>query len=451
MYRKIEDLLGRWVEKKNRKPLVLRGARQVGKSTVVRNFCRDSGINLVEVNLERYPELETVFKSMDPQKIILAIQALPKIKFEKNNLLFFDEIQAIPIAIQALRYFYEDIPELKVIAAGSLLEFVLREHNFSMPVGRIEFLNMFPMDFEEFLMAMEESVLLQRKKEVLKDLVIDPVSHSRLLELQRLYMYVGGMPEAVHTYVETKDLSTVRDVHESILETYRSDFPKYVGSRNISRVQRVFNFAAAKGGEKVKYSNIDGNEQARTLRSDLDILSLAGVHIQIFHSDCSGLPLAAEKDSRVFKLLFLDIGLTCCVQRLTWNAIRELSERQLINEGKLAEQFAAQELVSLSNRNSFPELFYWLREGRSNNAEVDFVIEHQGRVLPIEVKSGKSGTLKSLNQFCIKHKPKTAVRFDLNLPSKQKIAVRDTGKKANSEFDLLNLPLYSVASLFAEE
>ncbi len=445
MQRHLEQKLRFWFKKTKRKPLVIRGARQVGKSTLVRLFAAAEGLTLIEVNLERHPMLKEVFKTNDVDKVLAQLSALPGVPTITGHcLLFLDEIQAVPEAIPCLRYFFEDKPSLPVIAAGSLLEFALREHNFSMPVGRIEYLQMFPMTFSEFLLALGEAKLLESLTTYSLNTEIGVIVHQRLSELQRLYMFVGGMPEAVETYVGTRQLESVTDVHASIVETYRDDFPKYCGTRNLGRVKQVFDFAAQNVGRKIKYRNISPSDQSASLKTDIDLLCRARVISKVIHSHCTGLPLAADVDEKAFKLVFLDIGLMNYVTGVTFRSYLKLTDRALIHEGGLAEQFIGQELLAQMPTQGLPKLHYWLREGRTNNAEVDFVVAVGSTIVPIEVKAGKSGTLKSLHQLMgLKSLPR-ALRFDLNPPSVQRVnahfIVDQETRTVN--YELISWPLY---------
>ncbi|MDP2286484.1 MAG: AAA family ATPase, partial [Pseudohongiella sp.] len=300
-------LLDKWHKKANRKPLVVQGARQVGKSTLIELFTQQHKLPLAAVNLERFFDLTPAFDSNDPRTILNTLEALPKIgSIQAQSLLFLDEIQAVPEAIPALRYFYEDMPELAVVCAGSLLEYALRDHHFSMPVGRVEYLHMGPMTFTEFLDALDEPRLLATINEYAPGQSINPVIHQRLLELLRHYFYVGGMPEAVGVFGDTRSLQEVSDVHSSIIQTYREDFPKYIGSRSLSRMQHVFNFAARNIGKKVKYSQFSSDDASVTIKTDLELLCMARVLSKVVHSHCNGLPLQAETEDKIYKLLFLD-------------------------------------------------------------------------------------------------------------------------------------------------
>ncbi len=450
MQRQQLPFLTRWLHNKNRKPLVIRGARQVGKSTLVQLFAEQQGMTLLTVNLERYPALASTFASNDPEKVLQQIEALPRMPpINEQALLFLDEIQAVPEAIPALRYFYEDRPQLPVVCAGSLLEFVLVAHQFSMPVGRVQYLHMGPMTFSEFLLALGENKLYQVVTEFQLGDDIGVLVHQRLLELLRSYYFVGGMPEAVAVFADTRRYQPVSDVHHSIIETYRDDFPKYGKYRDHHRMLDVFNFAARHVGVKVKYSNISREDQSAALKKDLELLCMARVISKVMHSHCSGLPLQASLDEKVYKLLFLDVGLMNAICGLNWRTLSQFDELKLVNEGAIAEQFIGQHLQALLADSPNRELTYWLREGRSTNAELDYVVALEGQIIPIEVKAGASGSMKSLHQFMAEKQAPFAVRFDAGLPAVSTVnaSVNSNNQQQAVSYRLVSLPLYLVERL----
>lgn len=451
MRRAAEERLVEWLGSEYRKPLVIRGARQVGKSTLIRHFAERNHRRLHEVNLERHPRLASLFESQDTDRIRRELEFLCQNGpvSGADSLLFLDEIQATPIAIQTLRYFYEDCPELAVIAAGSLLEFALADHSFSMPVGRVEYLFLGPMTFQEYLLAADEVDLLALLESWTWDKPFPTSAHERLLDRQRSYLLTGGMPEAVDRFIATGDLEQARQVQVSVLETFRDDFGKYARKGDLSRLHRIFDYVPAAIGEKLKYSNVDPKQRSRDLGAALDLLVKAQVVLLAYHSDATGLPLGATLNDRVFKPYFLDCGLVSAQCGITGLTLEQLRSTSFINEGKLAEQFIAQHLIQLGRQDARPQLTYWLREGRSANAEVDFVMELAGSVMPLEVKAGKSGTLKSLLQFVHQRGMPAAVRFDLGLPSRQRVehALRQAKGSVEVSYDLLSLPLYLVEQL----
>ncbi len=450
MQRQQLHFLYNWLHNKNRKPLIIRGARQVGKSTLVELFARQNQQILHNVNLERHLELSDVFSTKDPEQIIQQLEFLPNMKSIRNDtLLFLDEIQAVPEAIPTLRYFYEDFPDLPVISAGSLLEFALSDHTFSMPVGRVQYLHMGPMTFSEFLLAIEEKNLADFIDNYDPGQQIGEIVHQRLLHLLRSYYYVGGMPEAVAVFADSHSYKDVSEIHNSIIETYRDDFPKYAGSRNLNRMLNVFNFAARNVGVKIKYSTISRQDQSVTIKKDIELLTMARVIGKVVHCHCSGLPLQADIEERVYKLLFLDVGLMNAICGLDWRSISQMDEIKLINQGAIAEQFIGQHLQAMLANKLNRELNYWLREGRSSNAEVDFVVGIGGNIIPIEVKSGATGSMKSLHQFMGTKQAPFAIRFDTQLPSTHTIDTVINVKKQlkQVQYSLISLPLYLVERL----
>jgi hypothetical protein len=440
--------LGEWLKSDRRKPLVVRGARQVGKSTLVRQFALDNNLILHEINLERHPKLTDLFSTHDTGKIIKELQYICKkgpIEPEKG-LLFLDEIQAVPVAIQTLRYFYEDLPQLPVIAAGSLLEFSLAKHSFSMPVGRIEYLFLGPVTFKETLSALGEEDLLELITGYHPPDTFPVAAHERLLEILRLFFLTGGMPEAVQVYLDTGNLEKVFDVHASILETYKDDFAKYASQSDLLRLHRVFDYIPIGAGNRIKYVNIDPHDQARDLGRALDLLAKAQVVLKAYHTDASGIPIRATADQKKFKTFFMDCGLMNSMCGIRWFSSENLKTADFINKGRVAEQFVAQHIAFAGKNNISPSLMYWLREGKTSNAEIDFVLQLAGTIVPVEVKAGKSGTLKSLLQFIHQKRIAKAIRFDMNTPSIQRVthSIRQAVNTVDVSFDLLSLPLYMV-------
>ncbi len=436
-----------WFNKSNRKPLILRGARQVGKSTLVREFAKKRKKNLIEINLERHLFLDDIFKTLDMDAALREIEALSEIPIsDPDTILFLDEIQSTPHALQLLRYFFEEKKELPVIAAGSLLEFTLSDHSFSMPVGRIEYIHLGPMTFSEFITAVEPSLTRYIEKFSMSS-PLPITAHEKLKKRQRDYVLIGGMPEAVQVWCKTGSIRDVADIHQSITETYQDDFSKYARSQQLALMQRVFRTIPRIVGKKIKYSNISREHPSRKIKDTLELLSKAKICHRIYHSHCSGLPLNADIKETVYKLLFMDIGMMNHICGNDWTFLQSFPDHDLVNEGAIAEQFIGQHL--LSAHTSSPSLNYWIRQAKTSNAEVDYVISHGPLIIPIEVKSGKSGSLKSLQQFVTKKATPLAVRFDLNPPGIQdvshQISTRNGIESAN--YKLLSLPLYLVEAL----
>ncbi|MDJ0837392.1 MAG: AAA family ATPase [Acidobacteriota bacterium] len=446
MYRIAEQKLEQWYRSRRRKPLVIRGARQVGKSTLVRRFARARNLPLAEVNLEKQPQLNAVFETKDIERILQELEGVVRHPISADHLLFLDEIQATPQALAALRYFFEERPELAVVCAGSLLEFALSDAKWSMPVGRVTYLNMGPMTIEEFLLALDEEDLLQHIRNYTWEGSLPETVHERLLVRQRQFCFTGGLPEAVLTYVESGSLEEVSQVQDELLESYRDDFYKYGNQADQIRLRQVMEFAARNAGTKIKYRNISQLEQSRTLKRVIELLCNARVVSRCFHTHGSGVPLFGEIDERVYKLLFLDVGLLNRICGLDWRHLASLDRQQFVNQGTIAEQFVGQHLLFDFGGLAPTALCYWLREGKGNNAEVDYLVSHGPWVIPVEVKAGPGGRLRSLHQFLSMKHGEHAVRFDLNLPSSAAMSVRLPGKGA-LDYHLHSLPLYMAGEL----
>jgi predicted AAA+ superfamily ATPase len=451
MKRKLAQLLKKWHSSQVRKPLVLRGARQVGKSTLVRLFAEEHGLDLLEVNLERHRDMDRIFAGLDVPLILGNLEAISGRRVGPRTLIFLDEIQATPHALEALRYFFEERPDLPVVAAGSLLEFALSREAFSMPVGRIQYLFLQPMGFGEFLQVVDPPSL-----EWLESLDLDrpdafPLeAHKRLLARQREYLLVGGMPEAVQCFAHTRDLASVTSIQNGILNTYVDDFAKYARQADLADLQRLFRNLPLHLGKKAKYTHLLPDATSAHSRKLLELLIKAQVALPVHGSDCAGIPLRAGMNPRVLKLYFLDTGLVSRLLGQDWIELQSLPERTLINEGPLAEQFIAQHLCLDPTFETPPEMFYWLSENKNANAEVDFVISQGRLILPVEVKAGKSGTLKSLHLLCGRRHFQHAIRFDLSPPSTQEIHTHLTDKRGRdmaSHYRLHSLPLYAVEKL----
>ena len=440
--------LNTWLKKKRRKPLILRGARQVGKSTLVRMFAQSSGLKLHEINLERNLYLNDIFKKLDTELILRELEALSDKIHTANSILFLDEIQATPYALQALRYLYEDHPELAVVAAGSLLEFTLSDHNFSMPVGRIEYYHLHPFSFKEYLGAISPRLLAEQNNLSIHTPLLTTV-HNQLLKKLREYFFVGGLPEAVLAFSEDNSISDVVDVHRSISATYQDDFAKYAKKNDLLLLQKVFNAIPRCLSRKIKYSNISPEDKSNRVKTAITLLTNARICHRVHHSHASGRPLAAERAENTYKLIFIDIGLANHVCGIDWRAINQKNNIQLVNEGGMAEQFIGQQLLDISKGLDPPALYYWLREKKSANAEVDYIIEHGQNIFPVEVKAGKSGSLKSIQQFAFIKNAPVAIRFDLNPPGVQNICHTIRTKTGNKKvsFTLISLPLYAVSEL----
>ncbi len=442
--------LDHWLAKKRRKPLILRGARQVGKSTLVRLFAQSANLHLCEINLEKHLFLDDIFKTLDMEIILRELEAVIGAPINTpDSLLFLDEIQATPHALQALRYFYEEYPLIPVIAAGSLLEFTLADHSFSMPVGRVEYYHLYPLSLREFLTVLEPTLLPYLGRLTTEPETLPQAAHQRLLKRLRDYFFIGGLPEAVLAFYEEQSLLEVSAVHRSIVSTYLDDFSKYAKQKDLMLLQRIFAYIPKALGRKIKYSHISRDSRSALVKQGVSLLTKARICHQVKRSHCTGIPLAAESSDTVYKLLFMDIGLANHVCGCDWRTMAAFDESQLVNEGGIAEQFIGQHLIDMSGGLNPPSLHYWLREKKTGNAEIDYVITIGSRVLPVEVKAGTSGSLKSLQQFVFRRGTKLAIRFDLNPASLQQVkhTIRTADGNRQVEFTLLSLPLYGVQEL----
>lgn len=445
MYREAARDLDRWYRGEGRKPLLVRGARQVGKSTLVRSFAAERKLRICEINLERSLRLAPVFASLKPEAILdaLAHETGVEIRGAGDGLLFLDEIQAIPEAVQALRYFHEERPELAVVAAGSLLEVALERARLPMPVGRVESLWLGPMTFDEFLRAAGATEEIDVVSGFTMGGRISAPDHDRLCRRQRDFLFVGGMPEAVARFTAGAGPDDVAAVQQQLLDGYRDDFAKYATGAGALLLDLTLTQAPALVGRRLKWVSVSREHQSREIKRAAWLLARAGVIHLVPHTDGDGVPLMAQARPDVVKPLFLDVGLAGRLLGSDRRALGRAGPDRLINEGPLAEQFVGQHLVfqGPGGEGGRPQALYWLREGRSDNAEVDFVVTSGTVVIPIEVKAGKAGTMKSLIEFVRVKRSRRAVRFDLNPPSRQTLGVGGT------RFELCSLPLYLVSRL----
>ena len=429
MKRWVEQQLISWKDSPRRKPLIIRGARQVGKTWIVENVLAGQFENFVKIDLEKRRDLHIHFAgNLDPRTILSYLELAEGRITPGKTILFLDEIQACPRAIMALRYFYEQMPELHVVAAGSLLEFAFGE--ISIPVGRVQYLPMHPMTFHEYLLAMGREPMAEYS--LLSPAEVDKTVQEMTLRELRNYFFVGGMPECIKTYRDSGSMVQTFRVQSEILNSYRDDFSKYMPRIDALCLDSVFLNVAKSVGEQLKYARLNDGHSGQTNRKAFDLLVKAKLIHKIPACDPSGLPLGATAKPKKFKGSMLDIGL---LQRLCQVPVElELKQENLLAmyRGKLAEQFVAQELLAWHSS----ELFYWARDARGSNAEVDYLAVREGKIYPVEVKSGTGGSLRSLHLMLEKypHCPRGLVLYSgpyKNLPD-QKI-----------EF----LPLYSVSGI----
>lgn len=391
MRRLITRELLAWKDSPRRKPLIVRGARQVGKTHTIGLLGRQSFDELAVIDLERNRGWHHVFaEDLDARRILSELRILLDKRIEPGKtLLFLDEIQSCPRAIMALRYLYEEIPELHVIAAGSLLDFALSD--IAVPVGRVQFLDMYPLIFAEYLWALGRD---QAAEVVLSTPgpVPDAV-HSSLLRDLRDYFFVGGMPESVLAYIRNRSIRDSRSVHEELCEAYRQDFSKYAPRADPYCLDAVFAATARSIGRQLQYTSLAEGYSGPTIKRAFDLLTKARITKRVSATNPSGLPLGAGASPRRFKALMVDIGLMHHLLGLPIGFEHGKTDLLKIHEGAMAEQFVGQEMLVSQG----PDLHYWARQARNSTAEVDFLAVIADAIIPVEVKSGPSGRLRSLH------------------------------------------------------
>lgn len=398
--RHIDKYLEDWKISSNRKPLLVRGARQVGKSSAVRHLGKGFKY-FIEINLERQGNIKTLFgDNLDIKKLCSQLSAIyntPIIPGE--TLLFIDEIQESQRAISSLRYFYEDYPELHVVAAGSLLEFTLKELP-SFGVGRIRSMYMYPFSFDEFLEAQGLSMQVEYKRDEADcEHPLPMPLHEEMISQLRSFYLVGGMPEAVRIWVDTNDYNECATVHNDILDTYLDDFKKYKTRISPLLLSQTLKSVALQAGEKFIYTQVSDNVNGTTVKEALALLTLAGLIAPVTHTAANGIPLGAEINPKFRKYLFLDIGLMQSLLGIQPADILIANETDFINKGGLSEMFAGLELIKYADYLKKTELYYWQRMERNAQAEVDYVISRKGKIYPIEVKANYSGSMQSMYKF----------------------------------------------------
>lgn len=437
MKRLIDHHLLQWKVNPHRKPLMLRGARQVGKTFAVRQLGTTFS-SFIEINFEFRADLKTLFvQDLDPIRITKELSLLlQKPIIPGETLLFFDEIQECPKAITALRYFYEIMPTLHLIGAGSLLDFTLQK--IGVPVGRVSNLYMYPLSFVEYLCAtgksmMVEALLKHDERQPLSELL-----HRMLLKNVAQYLAIGGMADAVRTWIDMENPREIAAIHHTLLGTYRQDFIKYAEKFQIKYIEQLFNEVPRQLGEKFKYSKVEGEYRKRELAPCLELLATAGVIHCVTHSSGQGSPIGAGSDPSRFKVIFLDMAL--CQTALSFDLVAWFlrPEQELANKGAIAEAFIGQEILAYSLPIAKSSLYYWHRESRGSQAEVDYLYQRESDIIPIEVKSGSGTSLKSLQLFLQEH-PQTPY------------GIRLSTHNYSHHGQIHSLPLYATLSLASLE
>lgn len=431
-----------WLHSTDRKPLVIRGARQVGKTWLVRQLAKWTNLALIELNFEDLKEDASLFRTNDPKTTLQEIGANRGISINPHNcLLFLDEIQVAPELLAQLRWFAEKMPELAVIATGSLLDFALDSHTFSMPVGRISYLYLEPLSFEEFLVAIQKNTLLNYIEDYTVPRQVPESIHNQLMALFKEYMIIGGLPAAVSSWSKEQSLLQVSKIHHDLVSNYRDDFGKYRGRLAMERLEEVMISVPKQLAQKFTYQSANPNAHTSQLKQALSLLNKARISHQVISSHSNGVPLAAETNDKYFKEIFIDVGLCSAQLGLTLDEIQLTEEIDLINKGGIAEQVAGQILRTIFPYYIDPALFCWMRTTPGGSSEVDYVMQHKSKVIPIEIKAGTTGALKSLHYFMGNKGFDFAVRINSDYPSIVDVRVKDTLGKA-VQYKLLSIPFY---------
>ncbi|MDP3788116.1 MAG: AAA family ATPase [Candidatus Chromulinivorax sp.] len=435
MKRIIDHYLLDWKQYQFRKPLLLRGARQVGKTFAVRELGKTYE-SFVEINFELSPRLRSIFEyDLKPQRIIQALSIeLGESIIPGKTLLFIDEIQTCPQAIIALRYFYEMMPDLHIIGAGSLLDFAIQQ--VGVPVGRVQFLYMYPLTFIEYLVAIKEPMIVQ---EILThDLTTEiyPSIHEKILRLLSQYLALGGMPDVISKWITTQNPLDCHIVHQSILQTYRQDFDKYARKQQIKYVEKIFDTIPQQLGQKFKYSTIDGEYRKRELAPALDLLVTAYLANKVYYGSGQGFPIGFQADAFDYKIIPLDMGLNQAQLGLNIAGWFSYPLQEFINKGPLVEAFVGQEFIGYASPRQKSDLYYWHKDSAPQQAEIDYLLPINEKIVPVEVKSGDGRTLKSMHYFLATHQHAPyGIRFSTN---------------NYSQFDKIHsYPLYAIAHVIS--
>ena len=410
----------------NRKPLIIRGARQTGKTWLMREFGNKAFKKMVYVNFENEPRFRDLFiKDYNTARIISMLELHLNEKIDaEDTLLIFDEIQAVDGGLTSLKYFCEEAPQYAIVAAGSLLGISLHA-NQSFPVGKVDFLDLYPMTLEEFMCAAGKKMLWDAMVAQEWDMVA--TFHDELLQLLRIYMYVGGMPEVVKQWVDNQDFFAVREKQQNILRSYVADFSKHIPDDQVPRVNMVWDSLPAqlaKENKKFIYGIIRDGARAKDFELAIMWLYNCGLVLKSHRVKVPSMPLKAYQDFQTFKLFMVDVGLLGAAVGLQTQMLLEGNRLFTEFKGALAEQYVMQELSA----QNFDYIGYWTNE--RSTAEVDFVIQHKGEVVPIEVKSGENLRSRSFTQFCRTYEPKIAFKAS-TLPY-------------HGGMDIVNVPLYGI-------
>lgn len=428
MKRYAMDKLVYWKNKRNRKPLILKGARQVGKTWLMKEFGKKCFKNTAYINFDSDVRMRRIFEDdYDIQRIIrmINIETGERI-IPEETLIIFDEVQEAPKAISSLKYFCENAPEYAVVSAGSLLGVAIHE-GVSFPVGKVESLNMYPMSFREFLTAMGEEALADIIEE--KDYQALNTFSDKYINWLKLYYFVGGMPEAVNDYAECGDVTSVRDIQKQILELYENDFSKHTPNDELARIRMVWNsipLQLAKENKKFFFGQIRKGARAKDFELAIEWLQDCGLAGKVYRVEKPGIPLKAYTDFSAFKIYLLDVGLLGAMSDLDARSILEKNELFTEFKGALTEQYVYQQIISETEYTPY----YF---SASSHTEIDFLIQKEGQVIPLEVKAEENVKAKSLKAYFNKYNPPHAVTTSM--------------MDYRKEEWMVNIPLYAISSL----
>ncbi|MDE6268025.1 MAG: AAA family ATPase [Muribaculaceae bacterium] len=450
LVRNIDAELLKWKESPRRKPLIVRGARQVGKSWAIKHL-GETFRHYLEVNLEKEKDLCKLFEELQDVRELSqrlgAIHNVPVIPGE--TLLFVDEIQNCPAALKSLWFFKENYPELHVVAAGSLLESALNEIP-SYGVGRVRSMFMYPMSFKEFLMARGKEMWIEEIKKADWTHPVEEVLHSHLISEFRSFLMVGGMPSSVSAWIETQDYSVCQDEQNDIQQSYYDDFAKYAKKVDPQLLRNTLAAVARQSGQKFRYSRVDGGYKAEDVKKALSLLRDAGLIIPVQMSAANGLPLGAQVNPKFTRYDYIDTGLLLRVLAMNCDDDRELTRLilageapDLVNKGVVTELTVGLELMKCSNPQSKYDLFYWENLEKNATSEVEYVIAKNAECLPIEVKAGTSGKMKSLRLFMRRKELKVGIRCSLENFGLLEVSDTDDSDRIISRVISI-LPLYAV-------
>ncbi len=426
MYRSAMEQLNKWKQKTNKKPLIIRGARQVGKTWLMKEFGKTAYEKAVYINFDNNPQMKELFSlDMRIDRIIMGLELYVGHKISPHNtLLIFDEVQEVPKALSSLKYFNETAPEYQIVCAGSLLGIALHQGT-SFPVGKVEFMDLYPLSFTEFMRAMgkEQFVDLLDKG----DFEMATMFRQDYVDLLKYYYYVGGMPEVVQSFVDNRDFNEAREIQERILAAYEQDFSKHAPNEVVPRIRMLWNSIPAqltKENKKFIYGIIKEGARAKDYETALMWLTDCGLVHKVYRVTAPSIPLKAYEDLKAFKLFLADVGLLGCVVRLNQSVLLDGNELFKEFKGALTEQYVLQQLKTVKGVDTY----YWTND--RGNAEIDFLIDTGSEVVPIEVKAETNLKAKSLKTFCEKYNPKMAIRTSMT--------------DYKQEDWLLNLPLWAV-------